>query len=152
MALVRLGLRNSGSLILTQIGQTFSNEVAEGLGFFFVVGRIKTSDFPGSQNQIWHPKQIQFHLHQLLIDSQNQFKGNCGQPVTAKYLVHKQHLHKWCIILSFVVISQLNKVKNMTSFLQQGVSLWGEQRSLWPCSISIKGFDFCSVKSSQYFF
>lgn len=39
-------------------------------------------------------------------------------------------------------------MKNVTSSLQQGVSLWGEQRILLPCSISIKGFDFCSVKSS----
>lgn len=40
------------------------------------------------------------------------------------------------------------RVKNVTSSLQHDVSLWGEQRILLPCSISIKGFDFCSVKSS----
>lgn len=59
MAFVRLGLHSSGNRFLTQTGQTFSNEVAEGLGFFCgMEEKIKDSDFPGSQNQIWHPKQI----------------------------------------------------------------------------------------------
>lgn len=59
MAFVQLGLCSSGNLLLTQTGQTFSNEVAEGLGFSCgMEERIKDSDFPGSQNQIWHPKQI----------------------------------------------------------------------------------------------
>lgn len=136
MAFVRQALCSSGNLLLTQSGQTFSNEVAEGLGF--VCGmekRIKDSDFPEPQNQIWHPKQIQFHLHQLLIDSQNQFKGSCGnqsQLIPSTQIASAQMVYNFLIFCNKL---DEQRVKNMTSSIQWGVSFSGNE-----------GF-FCLVRS-----